>query len=70
MELYSIDVDGSNNTSFGISAFHAAFSPDGKKIAFANSTISGNYDIYIMNLDGTGLTQITTYTERDMAPDW
>ncbi len=38
-----------------------------KKIVFA-STINGNEDIYSMNLDGSGLTQLTDQSGRDWYP--
>ena len=36
-----------------------SWSPDGTKIAFARSN-GGSYDIYVMNANGTGITQLTT----------
>lgn len=35
-----------------------SWSPDGKKIAFASNR-TGEYEIYVMNADGTGVTQVT-----------
>lgn len=46
-----------------------SWSPDGKKIAFA-SDANGNFDIFIINADGTGLTQVTTHTANDLDPFW
>jgi Tol biopolymer transport system component len=50
------------------------FSPDGTKIAFARAASTGQYDLWIMNADGTGQTPITAtpgYTEfePDFSPD-
>lgn len=45
------------------------WSPDGRQIAF-ESTRSGNYDIWIMNTDGTGLVQLTDDDARDWSADW
>jgi Tol biopolymer transport system component len=38
-------------------------------IAFA-SRRDGNYEIYIINLDGTGLTRLTDHPRVDVEPDW
>ena len=36
-----------------------AWSPDGKKIAFA-SELDDQKDIFVVNVDGSGLTRLTT----------
>ncbi len=46
-----------------------AVSPDGRKIAFV-STRTGNYDVFVMNIDGSDVQQITTSEERDDYPNW
>ncbi len=43
-----------------------SWSPDGKKIAFVSNK-TGRYEIYSMNADGTGLTQITQGSEAHLA---
>lgn len=47
-------------------------SPDGKRIAFSrNQAATNNADIYIMNIDGTNVTKLTTGTEqRSLSPSW
>jgi len=46
------------NTGLNVSP---AWSPDGKRIAFATRpTEKGNYDIYVMNADGTSVTNLTS----------
>src|SRR2546422_7385816 len=47
----------------------AAWSPDGTKIVFV-SVRAGNYEIFVMNADGTGQTQLTVPGHRDGRPDW
>jgi len=45
-----------------------AWSPDGKKLAF--NVLSGNSEIYIVDADGTNLTNITNNSSRDESPAW
>ena len=44
-------------------------SPDGSRIAFV-STRDGNYEVYVMNLDGSRVQRITNSEERDDYPTW
>ncbi|MFW9804566.1 MAG: FHA domain-containing protein [Candidatus Thorarchaeota archaeon] len=46
-----------------------AVSPDGQGVAFM-SFRGGNWDVYAVNIDGTGLTQLTTDTADDGLPAW
>jgi TolB protein len=48
-----------------------AFSPDGKRIAFA-ATAEGasSQDIYVINVDGTNLRRVTTHPDIDTTPTW
>jgi TolB protein len=45
------------------------WSPDGSRIAFSASA-GQNQDIYVINVDGTGLTGLTNHEARDGHPDW
>lgn len=45
--------------SLGLEAFHPIFSPDGTKIAFSASSKEESCQIYIVNIDGSGLTRLT-----------
>jgi len=45
------------------------WSPDGKRIVF-QSNRDGNYEIYVMNADGSGQTRVTHQFEADRQPDW
>jgi Tol biopolymer transport system component len=72
-QIFVIDVDGSNlkmltSTSDAQNRW-PTWSPDGKKIAFM-STRNGNWDIYIMNADGSNVTRLTDHPEHDMCPSW
>ncbi len=53
----------------------ATASPDGKKIACVGyskktSNRGRNLDVYILNIDGSGLNQITFHPGADMSPVW
>ena len=72
-----MDVDGSNEAAYPLSGFNRepTWSPDSKKILFTSDmySTSGNYldrDIYVINLDGTGLTRLTTDAAYDANPVW
>lgn len=45
-----------------------AWSPDGTRIAFADTPIGS--EIYVVNVDGTGLRQLTWHVEDDQSPTW
>lgn len=48
-----------------------ALSPDGKRIAFVSDRdADGDYEIFVMNLDGSAVTQLTNNTARDEEPAW
>ncbi|MGQ0703558.1 MAG: Ig-like domain-containing protein, partial [Gemmatimonadales bacterium] len=49
--------------------FFPAISKDGKKIAFVSDR-DGDNEIFIINIDGTGLTQLTNNTTDDQFPSF
>ena len=49
--------------------FLPAFSPDGRQIAF-NSSRANNNDIYVVNVDGSGLRRLTNNPAIDTSPTW
>jgi TolB protein len=55
----------SNGTNFG-----AAFSPDGKKLAFCSTLEEGNSEIYVANSDGSNIKRLTFNKAIDTAPSW
>jgi WD40 repeat protein len=48
---------------------NASYSPDGTKIAFMNN-YDGDYEICVMNADGTGVRQLTKNSALDAYPSW
>ena len=48
---------------------HPKWSPDGTRISFVSSR-GGNFDLYVMNADGTGVTRITDHPANDFDPIW
>jgi len=71
--IFAINPDGSGLRliSSGSDDF-PAWSPDGTKLAFAESNPSSGTadDVYTMNADGTGKTQLTDNIDHDYAPTW
>ncbi|KAJ5468990.1 hypothetical protein N7475_006742 [Penicillium sp. IBT 31633x] len=64
-ELYIANADGSNERSLlgddSVFEYHASFSPDGKHVIFTTERNGdGNSDLYMVNVDGTGLTPVAT----------
>lgn len=49
--------------------FLPAFSPDGRRVAF-NSNRDDNSDIYVANVDGSGLLRLTNHPAIDTSPTW
>ena len=60
---------GSDLSDPGMVGCHApVWSPDGTKFAFAAGTEEDGFDIYSVNLDGSGLTRVTRHGGDN--PDW
>ncbi|WP_448699304.1 hypothetical protein ACFGVR_20180 [Mucilaginibacter sp. AW1-3] len=82
-QIFKSNIDGSNEmqlTNFphfssGSSLFDAAWSPDGTKIVFVsnkdNSDVNATRtDIYIMNVDGSGIVRLTNDTRHKLNARW
>jgi Tol biopolymer transport system component len=48
----------------------ARWSPDGKQIVFDSNRDSGDWEIYVMNADGSNPTRLTNHVGVDRYPDW
>jgi TolB protein len=46
-----------------------AFSPDGRRVAFMSGR-DGNTEIYVQNVDGTGVRRMTNHPADDATPTW
>jgi len=81
-QIYLMNTDGTQLTmltNMDKGACQPAWSPDGKQLVFtspcrARGDFSGasypDSSLYIMNSDGTGLTQLTTGPESNFDPAW
>jgi Tol biopolymer transport system component len=56
-------------TSMSANDGWARWSPDGRQIAF-HSNRDGNFEIYVMDADGSNPTRVTVYPGVDQYPDW
>ncbi len=64
--LYIINRDGSNPRLVPVGAGTPSWSPDGSRIVFFDA----DAEIYVINVDGTGLIQITADGYQDTHPAW
>ncbi|OGW39107.1 MAG: hypothetical protein A2X58_04370 [Nitrospirae bacterium GWC2_56_14] len=67
---------GISSTGYAFGDYDPKMAPNGNRIAFArhqNDTGNfgtGDFDIYVMNIDGTNLTDISKNTVADLMPTW
>jgi serine/threonine-protein kinase len=73
-DIFLMNADGSEQraltrfTALGLGAVEPAWSPDGKRIAFRSR--AKQLDVYVINVDGTGLTRLTHDPGGVGAPAW
>ena len=74
--VFAMDVDGSNVTKVASnpagSEFDGAWSPDGERVVYRDSTrgINDDDEIYIARADGSDPRDITNDPANDWGPDW
>src|SRR5262249_24567003 len=74
-EIWLMDGTGGHQrqlTSLGGDSWFPDISPDGQRVVFCGSKVSTqDHDIWLVNVDGTGLVQLTnTPGEDDCFPSW
>jgi Tol biopolymer transport system component len=76
LEVWVMDADGSNKrpiTDLGVAAFAPFFDPSGTRIIFSSNygdPTGREFDLFMVNIDGTGLEQITFSEGFDGFPMW
>ncbi|MGA3294416.1 MAG: translocation protein TolB [Candidatus Acidiferrales bacterium] len=72
--LYLSDSDGSNTQKIDLPdmgyVIDPAWSPNGQLLAFSWRRPSGNYDIYVMDIVGHQLVELTKDEARNERPSW
>jgi Tol biopolymer transport system component len=68
-QVETIEPDGSQRSGPLVTGLQPAWSPDGTRIAYVAST-GGISQIFVMNADGSGQTQVTHETTTTTAASW
>lgn len=70
--IYTITPGGTADwiTEESTTSSDPAYSPDGSRIAFRSANPGGDYQIFVMNADGTGRKQLTTSPTAKQEPTW
>ena len=72
--VWVTDLDGTDQKMLSPYGLAPDWSPDGKKIAFYDGAPPDRFhngDLYVMNADGSGITQLTdTDIGREFSPSW
>jgi Tol biopolymer transport system component len=73
-DVFSINVDGTGEAPVvvadSVGEWLPSWSPDGTRIAFSATTAGGDWEIWVANTDGSGLTQLTNNAHHDLMARW
>lgn len=73
-EIYVMSAEGSDQTRVTNSPeneHHPQWSPDGKRIIFSRTLEDKTSDLFVINVDGSGITRLTSTPKPNEAyPDW
>lgn len=73
-EIYIMNADGTDQTRVTNSPeneHHPQWSPDGKRIVFSRTLEDKTSDLFVINVDGSGIIQLTsTAIVSEAYPDW
>ena len=74
VRIFFLDIQTKKETSVRIpiefDIRDVAWSPDGHQLAFATKRVRQERDIYIVNVDGTDMRQLTHHRAEDRYPAW
>ncbi|MBU3679889.1 MAG: DUF5050 domain-containing protein [Candidatus Kapabacteria bacterium] len=71
VHIYAVNTDGSDVRQLTHSPFidaHPSWSFDGKQICFTRQELNGQFDIWMMNADGSGQRKVTNAGGQNMVP--
>lgn len=72
-DIFTINSDGTDRRNLTGETVGSnttpVWSPDGTKIAFTTNR-NGNYEVYVMNADGSGVKNLTRNPADDSSPTW
>lgn len=67
--VYLVRADGTGRRLLVSNAIYVTWSPDGKRLAFGSSR-DGDWEIYTIGADGSGLERLTHDPAKDNLPAW
>lgn len=67
--IWLMNADGSAARGLGVGGESPAWSPDGSRLVFHRHDGS-QWDLYVINRDGTGLRRLTSTPEYEYSPTW
>ena len=70
--IYLMQADGSNQRRIlqDPTVGFVTWSPDGQRLVFNASKGGGRVNVYVINVDGSGLTQVTDFSGANTRPVW